>query len=97
MSWPINPKLRASVGAVYIQQPVKDKNRGFGIQLDEMIGVGTGINYKLDSGNDFDLNLNVVDTGSAPIDTGDGGGSGRVVGEHEDHYAILMDFSYNWR
>lgn len=43
MSWPINPKLRASVGAVYIQQPVKDKNRGFGIQLDEMIGVGTGI------------------------------------------------------
>lgn len=97
VSWPINTRLRGSVGMIYIEQPVPDENRSFGIQLDEMWGIGGGIAYQLSSGNDIELNLNLIDTGSAPIDTGADPTRGRVVGKHDDHYAITLDFSYNWR
>ena len=59
--------------------------------------MGAGIENSLESGNDLEFNLNVIDTGEAPIDTGSNPISGRVVGESEDHYAITLDFSYNWR
>lgn len=97
VSWPINPKMRMSVGAVYVEQPIEDEDRSFGIQLDEMWGVGAGIAYQLDNGNDYEMNLNVINTGEAPIDTGDDPINGRVVGETENHYAMTLDFSYNWR
>ena len=97
MRWPVNDRMRAGIGLVYIEQPVSDENRSFGITLDEMWGIGGGITYRLDNGNDLDLNLNLIDTGDAPIDTGFDDVKGRVTGEFDDHYAITLDFSYNWR
>ena len=97
MSWPINDRIRGAVGALWVQQPVDDDKRGFGIALDEMWGIGAGITYKLDSGNDMGISMDILDTGSSPIDTGRSLTKGRVVGESEDHYTLLLDFTYNWR
>jgi long-chain fatty acid transport protein len=97
MSWPINTKIRGAVGALWVQEPVDDDKRGFGITADEMWGVGAGITYQLDSGNDLAFSVDVIDTGSAPIDTGPSLTRGRVVGKSKDHYSVLMDFTYNWR
>ena len=97
MSWPINARMRGAVGAMWVQQPVDDDKRSFGIALDETWGIGAGITYKLDSGNDIAFSVDVMDTGSAPIDTGPALFQGRVVGESKDHYALLIDFAYNWR
>ena len=97
MSWPINAKMRGAAGVLWVEQPVDDDKRGFGIALDEMWGVGAGITYKLDSGNDLAFSVDVLDTGSAPIDTGPSLTKGRVVGKSKDHYTLLLDFSYNWR
>lgn len=36
LDWPINERMRGRVGLVYIEQPVSDENRSFGIALDEM-------------------------------------------------------------
>lgn len=88
--------MRGRVGLVYIEQPVSDENRSFGIALDEMWGIGAGIARSYDSG-ELELNVNVVDTGEAPIDTGFDENNGRVVGETEDHYAVLFDFSWHWK
>jgi long-chain fatty acid transport protein len=97
LSFPLRPNLRGSIGAMYLEQPIKDENRGFGISLDEMWGIGAGILYNLDSGNDVEMNLNLIDTGKAPIDTGHDPISGRVVGKSEDHYAITVDISFHWK
>lgn len=96
-SWPINARMRGSVGILWMEQPVDDANRSFGMDLDEMWGVGAGVTYKLASGNDMELSVDLLDTGSGPIDTGDSPLKGRVVGKSKDHYSLLLDFSFNWR
>lgn len=97
LSWPLRNGLRASVGLLYLEQPIEDENRGFSIGLDEMWGVGGGVAWDLDSGNALEMNLNLIDTGESPIDTGRDPIKGRVVGESEDHYAITVDISYHWK
>jgi long-chain fatty acid transport protein len=96
-SWPINSRMRGSAGVMWIEQPVDDANRTFGMDLDEMWGIGAGMTYKLNNGNDIAFSVDLLDTGSGPIDTGDSLLRGRVVGESKDHYSLLLDFTYNWR
>ena len=96
-SWPINAKMRGAVGLMWVEQPVNDANRSFGMDLDEMWGIGAGVTYKLASGNDIELSLDLLDTGSGPIDTGNSLFKGRVVGKSQDHYSMILDFTYNWR
>ena len=82
---------------MWVQQPVDDDKRGFGIALDEMWGIGGGLSYQLDSGNDLAVNIDVIDNGSAPIDSGPALFKGRVVGESKDHYTLLLGLTFNWR
>lgn len=96
-SWPINPRMRGAVGAMWVEQPVDNENRTFGMDLDQMWGVGGGITYKLQNGHDIEFSIDLLNTGSAPIDTGDSFLKGRVAGKTEDPYTLLLDFSYNWR
>ena len=96
-SWPINTKMRGSVGLLWVEEPMDEDARSFAISMDEMWGVGAGLTYKLDNGNDLAFSVDVLDTGSAPIDTGRSLTRGRVAGESRDHYSLLLDFTYNWR
>lgn len=96
-SWPINAKMRGAVGMLWVEEPMDESARTFGISMDEMWGIGAGVTYKLESGNDLAFSVDVLDTGSAPIDTGPSLTRGRVAGESKDHYSLLLDFTYNWR
>jgi long-chain fatty acid transport protein len=97
LQWPWRDNIDARVGALYLDQAVKDEDRTFSFALDRIFGIGFGVAYRLQSGNSFDLNLNLLDTGESPIDTGDSPVRGRVVGENEDHHAITLDFTYHWK
>ncbi|MEP4485830.1 MAG: outer membrane protein transport protein [Halioglobus sp.] len=97
VSWPLNETMKASVGALWLEQPIDDDVRGFGITLDEIWGIGAGINFARENGDDFDVNVSLLDTGSAPIDTEFHPIKGRVAGEFEDPYVLAIDFSYHWR
>jgi long-chain fatty acid transport protein len=97
LSFPLRPNMRGSIGALYVEQPVNDVNRSFGITVDEMWGIGAGVNLELDNGDDMDINLNLLDTGRAPIDTGHHPISGRVAGEFDNHYSMMLELSYHWR
>lgn len=94
---PLTPNVNGRVGMLYMEQPVKDEDRTFSFALDRIFGVGAGISYQLPDGNRYDLNLNLLDTGSSPIDTGNDPVRGRVVGEVDNHYALSIDFAYHWR
>jgi long-chain fatty acid transport protein len=96
-SWPINPRMRGSVGAMWMEEPMDEASRTFGMALDEIFGIGAGITYKMASGNDMALSVDLLDTGSARIDTGESVLKGRVAGEWEDPYTLVIDFSFNWR
>lgn len=96
-SWPISSKMRGAVGLLWVEEPMDNDVRTFGISMDEMWGIGAGITYKLASGNDLAFSLDILDTGKAPIDTGASLSRGRVAGESKDHYSLLLDFTYNWR
>lgn len=85
------------IGALYMTAPVDDKDRTFSFALDRVYGFGVGMQKELTSGNAYNFNVNLLDTGKGPIDTGDDPVRGRVVGESKNHYAIAMDFSFHWR
>ena len=84
-------------GAFYMSSAVDDEDRTFSFALDRVYGIGVGVNRRLASGNDFDLNFNLMDTGESPIDTGDDPVRGRVVAEGENHYAVTIDLAFHWR
>ena len=84
-------------GAVYMSAAVDDEDRTFSFALDRLFGIGLGMQKKLGSGNHYNLNFNLIDTGEGPIDTGFDPVRGRVAGESDNHYAITVDFSFHWR
>ena len=84
-------------GVFYVSSAVDDEDRSFSFALDRIYGFGVGVTRRLDSGSRYDLNVNVMDTGESPIDTGDDPVRGRVVAEGENHYAVTIDLAYHWR
>ena len=96
LSFPINERVTGRVGGLYAQQAISDDNRSFSFALDRIYGLGAGIQYQYPTGNKLDVNVNVFDTGRAPIDTGEDPVRGRIVGEYDDHYAWGLEVSYHW-
>jgi long-chain fatty acid transport protein len=82
---------RYRVGAFYIQQPVDDDKRTLALALDRVWGVGAGVELRRDNGRVVDLNLNLIDYGTGPVDTGPSLLRGRVVGETERPYAVMLE------
>ncbi|WP_084418962.1 OmpP1/FadL family transporter [Photobacterium sp. J15] len=96
LSFPLSAGMTGRVGALYAQSAIKDENRSFSFALDRIYGLGAGIQYERQSGDIVDVNLNIFDTGNAPIDTGDDPVRGRIAGEYVDHYALGLELSYHW-
>jgi len=91
---PVDARLTYRVGALYVAQPVDDEDRNFSIRIDEMWGVGAGVSYQFTDRKSVDVNLNVVNLGEAPVDTGEDDRF-RVVGESDDPWVVALDIAYN--
>lgn len=94
LGFPITPRFEGRIGAMYLEQPVDDDDRTFSFALDEVWGVGVGVNYERANKDRIDLNLTLLNTGEAPVDTGFDGGlnaQGRVVGENDSPYAVALE------
>ena len=85
------------IGALYVSPAVDDEDRTFSFALDRVYGVGVGLQRELSGGNAYSFNLNLLDTGKAPVDTGDDPVRGRVAGENKNHYSISLDYAFHWR
>ena len=98
-AFPITDRLEGRVGAMYMEQPVDDDDRTFSFALDEVYGAGIGFRYDRRNRDSIEVNLTVLNTGDAPVDTGVEtvlSPRGRVVGEDDDPYAVALEFTYHW-
>jgi long-chain fatty acid transport protein len=85
-----------TVGAFHLTAPVSDDDRGLALALDRIWALGVGVSQPLASRRSIDLNVNLIDYGEAPVDTGPSPWRGRVVGRTEDPYALLLDVAYHF-
>lgn len=91
---PVNERLTYKFGAMYMSQPVDDEDRTLAMRLDSMWAVGAGISYKLEQGRGLDVNATLLNTGESPVDSD--GDIGRIVGETDDPYALLVEMTYHF-
>jgi long-chain fatty acid transport protein len=84
------------VGAFYLSAPVDDDERTLAMALDRVVGIGGGVSFPLHGTRRFDLNVNLIDLGDAPVDTGPSAVRGRVVGESDKPYVVMIDASYHF-
>ncbi len=94
---PVKGDTTWRLGMLYVSEAVDDEDRTFSFALDRMYGFGVGMHKELGSGNAYNFNVNLIDTGEGPIDTGPDPVRGRVAGESDNHYAITLDFTFHWR
>lgn len=94
--FPVSNGRQYSIGAFFVQQPVDDDNRSLALPLDRIWGLGAGVNFQLANERSLDVNLNLADYGKAPVDTGDSLLRGRVVGETDNPYAVVITTAYNF-
>ena len=94
MGFPVSQKLTYKVGAMWVSQAVDDDDRNFSIRLDAMWGVGAGLSYALTDERKLDLNATLLNVGDAPVDVESG--TGRVAGENDDPYAVLVELTYHF-
>jgi len=88
--------LRYTLDAFYVQSPVDDSKRTLALPLDRIWGVGAGV--QVDHGNwkSVDFNVHLIDFGKAPVDTGPSPVRGRVAGETEHPYALVLSGAYHF-
>ena len=100
LEFPLTERMQGRVGALYMEQPVDDEDRTLSFALDEVHGAGFGVVYSRSNGDLMDINLSLLDTGDAPIDTGEDTATsdrGRVVGESDSPYVMTLEISYHWK
>lgn len=89
-------KYTWKAGVFYMSSPVDDGERTLAMALDRVIGIGGGVSFSLEGTRYVDLNLNLIDLGDAPVDTGANAVRGRVVGESDKPYVVMIDASYHF-
>lgn len=89
-------KYTWKAGVFYLSSPVDDDKRTLAMALDRIIGIGGGVSFPLEGTRYVDLNLNLLDLGEAPVDTGPSATRGRVVGETDQPYVLMIDASYHF-
>ena len=66
------------------------------LPLDRIWGIGIGMERTFNKKRRVNVNLNYYDLGKAPIDATPNQLVGRVVGEYETKFAILLDIGIVW-
>ncbi len=98
VEFPMTTAIDGRLGIFYLQKPVSDNDRSFAFSLDEMYGAGAGIVFTRENRSRIDINLNALNTGSAPVDTGPLSAlspKGRVVADNQNTWALVLEVTYH--
>lgn len=94
--FPASQGRRYSIGAMYATAPTDDDERSLALPLDRIWAVGGGVQLTRRDGSLLDINLNLIDYGKGEVDTGPASVRGRVVGETENPYVLVLDVAYHF-
>ncbi|MFC5715438.1 OmpP1/FadL family transporter [Pseudomonas sp. GCM10022188] len=94
--FPANQGRRYSIGVLYVTAPTDDDERSLALPLDRMWGVGGGVQLTRRDGSMVDINLNLIDYGKGEVDTGPSAARGRVAGETDNPYLLVLDVAYHF-
>ena len=94
--FPVNQGRRYTLDAFYVQAPVDDSKRTLALPLDRIWGLGAGVQVDRGKGKVIEFNLHLIDFGKAPVDTGSSAVRGRVVGETDNPYALIVSGAYHF-
>jgi long-chain fatty acid transport protein len=89
-------RTQVNAGVAYVASPVDDDERTLYLPLDDTWIFGIGVERELDNGDIFTVNLEYIDIGEAPVDQENSALSGRVEGEYQNNYAVLLDLNYRF-
>ena len=94
--FPEHNGLRYTLDAFYVQAPVDDDKRTLALALDRIWGFGAGVQVDHGKGQLVEFNVHLVDFGEGPVDTGTSAVRGRVVGETDTPYALIISGAYHF-
>lgn len=96
VTYQYRPDLAISAGAMYFTSPVSDGDRGIGLPLDRVFGVGAGVETPCAS---FicKVNLNYLDLGDGDLAEDSGPLTGSIEGSFSKNWALMLDFQFRRR
>lgn len=91
--------LTYSVGVMYTTSAKDDEDRTFQMPLDEIWGIGVGVNKEISAMHSFHANLNYFSLGDGKIDEGvsvpdHNNVVHEVKGEFDEHYAVALELGF---
>lgn len=94
-----NDSLTYSAGLMYTTSAKDDEDRTFQMPLDEIWGIGVGVNKEVSAMHSFHANLNYFSLGDGEIDEGvsvpdHNNTLYEVKGEFEEHYAVALELGF---
>lgn len=87
---PIADRWRAGIGVLYVEQMVEDDDRTLALRLDEIWGVGLGLQWRWKSTRIVDFSLSYIEPGEAPVTSPTLPAIGAVTGRYTERYTILL-------
>lgn len=93
---PINTRWAFGVGAMYVHDPIDDKNRSVLLRMDSLWGLGMNVDYTRSNGSIVTTGLSYLFTGDSEVETLNLPIVGVLSGEYTDRTNLLFEFSYRW-
>jgi long-chain fatty acid transport protein len=96
-SFPVTDRVSLAVAGVYVADMVDDENRQLSLRLDEMWGVGAGIEWLWRDNWRFDASINYMAIGDSPVTTDDIEAiGGPISGRFTSNDFLLLQFGVGW-
>ena len=97
-SFPFKDRWVAAVSGLYVPSMVDDDNRQLSLRIDDIWGVGAGIEYQIKEGLIIDATLNYIQVGDSPIETDpiDALGGRTINGRFVDRDLWLLQVGLEW-
>lgn len=96
VNYVLNPLWTLRGGAFYVSSILDKEDRTAFMRLDEMWGVGLGVEYKYREKRSIGFDLTYIQFGDGEFTARDVPGVGNINGKYTENYALMFGISTKW-